>query len=258
MSIIENIRNRSWVREKYEKEKDDCLRIRGRVDRKIVGAIETGRMADSDDRSCRDVMGGAGSVLGIMIQEEELTEAYRWRTKDAGDSICLQAFREFAEWQKVPIIVILQQRDDRLEEQLLRAGAAECVCPEQSTDLAACRIARAVSKNVVSDVPMTEWERVIVDSEGGQVQIDGYPIHMSREECILLKRLLQAEGAVVYRDELVENLWSEVSVHSRRRLDGVVQRVRKRLYGTRLFIVSKYGKGYYLQYHKEENGSCFV
>lgn len=162
----------------------------------------------------------------IMIQEEELTEAYRWRTKDAGDSICLQAFREFAEWQKVPIIVILQQRDDRLEEQLLRAGAAECVCPEQSTDLAACRIARAVSKNVVSDVPMTEWERVIVDSEGGQVQIDGYPIHMSREECILLKRLLQAEGAVVYRDELVENLWSEVSVHSRRRLDGVVQRVR--------------------------------
>lgn len=135
---------------------------------------------------------------------------------------------------------------------------AECVCPEQSTDLAACRIAQAVSKNVVSDVPMTEWERVIVDSEGGQVQIDGYPIHMSREECILLKRLLQAEGAVVYRDELVENLWSEVSVHSRRRLDGVVQRVRKRLYGTRLFIVSKYGKGYYLQYHKEENGSCFV
>lgn len=117
----------------------------------------------------------------IMIQEEELTEAYRWRTKDVGDSICLQAFREFAEWQKVPIIVILQQRDDRLEEQLLRAGAAECVCPEQSTDLAACRIARAVSKNVVSDVPMTEWERVIVDSEGGQVQIDGYPIHMSRE-----------------------------------------------------------------------------
>ena len=115
-------------------------------------------------------------------------------------------------------------------------------------------IARAVSKNVVSDVPMTEWERVIVDSEGGQVQIDGYPIHMSREECILLKRLLQAEGAVVYRDELVENLWSEVSVHSRRRLDGVVQRVRKRLYGTRLFIVSKYGKGYYLQYHKEEKG----
>ena len=234
MSIIENIRNRSWVREKYEKEKDDCLRIRGRVDRKIVGAIETGRMADSDDRSCRDVMGGAGSVLGHY---------------DTG---------EFAEWQKVPIIVILQQRDDRLEEQLLRAGAAECVCPEQSTDLAACRIARAVSKNVVSDVPMTEWERVIVDSEGGQVQIDGYPIHMSREECILLKRLLQAEGAVVYRDELVENLWSEVSVHSRRRLDGVVQRVRKRLYGTRLFIVSKYGKGYYLQYHKEENGSCFV
>ena len=64
MSIIENIRNRSWVREKYEKEKDDCLRIRGRVDRKIVGAIEPGRMADSDDRSCRDVMGGAGSVLG--------------------------------------------------------------------------------------------------------------------------------------------------------------------------------------------------
>lgn len=63
---------------------------------------------------------------------------------------------------------------------------------------------------------------------------------------------------MVYRDELVENLWSEVSVHSRRRLDGVVQRVRKRLYGTRLFIVSKYGKGYYLQYHKEENGSCFV
>lgn len=194
----------------------------------------------------------------IMIQEEELMEAYRWRTKDAGDSMCPQAFREFAEWQKVPIIVILRQRDDRLEEQLLRAGAAECVCPEQSTDLAACRIARAVSKNVVSDVPMTEWERVIVDSEGGQVQIDGYPIHMSREECILLKRLLQAEGAVVYRDELVENLWSEVSVHSRRRLDGVVQRVRKRLYGTRLFIVSKYGKGYYLQYHKEENGSCFV
>ena len=100
------------------------------------------------------------------------------------------------------------------------------VC-ESLTDLAACRIVRAVSKNVVSDVPMTEWERVIVDSEGGQVQIDGYPIHMSREECILLKRLLQAEGAVVYRDELVENLWSEVSVHSRRRLDGVVQRVRK-------------------------------
>ena len=64
MSIIENIRNRSWVREKYEKEKDDCLCIRGRVDRKIVGAIEPGRMADSDDRSCRDVMGGAGSVLG--------------------------------------------------------------------------------------------------------------------------------------------------------------------------------------------------
>lgn len=31
------------VREKYEKEKDDCLCIRGRVDRKIVGAIEPGK-----------------------------------------------------------------------------------------------------------------------------------------------------------------------------------------------------------------------
>lgn len=192
----------------------------------------------------------------IVIQEEELTEAYRWRMKAAENSTCLCAFRDFADRQKVPIIVLLQQRDDRLEEQLLRAGAAECVCPEQAIDLAACRIVRAVSKNVVSEVPMQEWERVIVDSEGGQIQIDGYSIHMSKEECILLKRLLQAEGAVVYRDELAEDLWREVSARSRRRLDGVVQRVRKRLYGTRLCVMSKYGKGYYLQYLNEQNVSC--
>ena len=63
------------VREKYEKEKDDCLRIRGRVDRKIVGAIEPGRMADSDDRSCRDgetisksqIAGLVLDVAGIVL-----------------------------------------------------------------------------------------------------------------------------------------------------------------------------------------------
>lgn len=128
MSIIENIRNRSWVREKYEKEKDVVCALEEEWIARLLERLRQEEWQTQMIDHAETLWEVQAPCSAIMIQEEELTEAYRWRTKDAGDSICLQAFREFAEWQKVPIIVILQQRDDRLEEQLLRAGAAECVC----------------------------------------------------------------------------------------------------------------------------------
>lgn len=203
------------------------------------------------------------SYAAIVIQEEELTEVYRWREReqvsssDAAESeteyraMCVRAYQDFKRMKAVPVIVVLKRKDDALEESLLQAGAAECVHQEQTASLAACRIFRAVSKYVVAEQLVVGWNSAIVNHEERKFQIDGRSIHLSKEECITLDRLLQAEGAVVSRTDLAKLLWKEPVEERHRLLDSIMKRIRQRLAGTGFQVSAKYGKGYYLQYFSD-------
>jgi hypothetical protein len=67
---------------------------------------------------------------------------------------------------------------------------------------------------------------------------------LSRSEAVALELLLDSVGSVVPRSELVDALWPGGAPPNSRALDGVIDRLRRRLQGMHLCIRAARGKGF--------------
>lgn len=56
---------------------------------------------------------------------------------------------------------------------------------------------------------LLEREGLVLDREGSRASLDGKSVALTRNEALLLRRLLERGGRVVSRDELQDALWSE-------------------------------------------------
>lgn len=56
---------------------------------------------------------------------------------------------------------------------------------------------------------LLEREGLVLDREGSRASLEGKSVALTRNEALLLRRLLERGGRVVSRDELQDALWSE-------------------------------------------------
>ncbi len=90
------------------------------------------------------------------------------------------------------------------------------------------------------------YKGIQMDMEQKSLMVDGVPVNLTRTEYDLLARLIQNEGIVFTRQELIQSVWPEGVIVTDRTVDVNIARLRKKLgeYGN--CICSRQGYGYYL------------
>lgn len=171
----------------------------------LAGSAATDRPADRIDVVILDVM--LPGVDGLTICR---------RLRSRGD---------------IPIIIITarSETDDVIEG--LEAGADDYMPkPVVASELAA-RI-RALLRRRRPSGPRTSVQRIgdlEVDLDRGLVFRAGAPAHLTRTEFRLLAELLGADGRVVSREELLQQVWGYDYFGDTRLLDVHVRRLRRKI-----------------------------
>lgn len=156
-------------------------------------------------------------LLDIMLPEED------------GLSI-LKSLRENSKTADIPVIMLTAKGSEFDKVTGLDAGADDYIAkPFGMTELAA-RV-RAVLRRSGKCTAKHEAYRIgelYVNPEKHIVEVSGKPVSLSYKEFCLLEVLLEADGKVVKRDELLSRVWGDFYEESRT-LDVHIRKLRVKL-----------------------------
>lgn len=160
----------------------------------------------------------------------------------------LKELRRREDTARVPVVVLTARReeDDRIKG--LELGADDYVTKPFSPTELVLRIAAVLRRTRSSPVGgsgrLLRGGPVAVDMEALRVTIDNEEVDLTPTEFRLLTTLLERQGRVQSRKELLRTVW-EIGVDMEtRRVDIHVQRLRDKLGGAGAWIETARGFGY--------------
>jgi DNA-binding response OmpR family regulator len=147
----------------------------------------------------------------------------------SGFDVC----REIRRHSDVPVIMLTARGDEADRVVGLELGADDYVVKPFSAREVIARI-RAVLRRYEAGAsapaagPLTIGE-LTLDPERRLVELAGAPVELSRKEFELLARLMRDAGAVITREQLIEDVWDMNWFGSTKTLDVHVSSLRKKL-----------------------------
>lgn len=155
--------------------------------------------------------------------------------------------REIRAKSEVPIIVVTS-RDSEMDELMsMNLGADDFITKPYNTQILLARIAamlKRTQKNNSDNV--MHYNGMKLQLNNSTVVYEDHMIELSKNEMRILYILLQHQGTIVSRDQLMESLWQSNEFIDDNTLTVNVNRVRKKLesLGMKEFIKTKRGQGY--------------
>lgn len=155
--------------------------------------------------------------------------------------------REIRAKSEVPIIVVTS-RDSEMDELMsVNLGADDFITKPYNTQILLARIAvmlKRTHKNNAENV--MHYKGMKLQLNNSTVVYEDQMIELSKNEMRILYTLLQHQGTIVSRDQLMESLWQSNEFIDDNTLTVNVNRVRKKLesLGMKEFIKTKRGQGY--------------
>jgi two-component system response regulator RpaA len=146
----------------------------------------------------------------------------------------------------VIILTALGQKTDKLHG--LRLGADDYVTKPFDIDELLARV-RAVLRRARSTVGLLTLGTTVVDLRRQLAWRGGSPIDLTTRECELLRYLAERRDQVVYRDELLKEVWGYPDTPLTRAVDNSIARLRKKIEPDPhhpQFIRTVFGDGYCL------------
>ena len=151
-----------------------------------------------------------------------------------GSELC----RRMREKSDVPILILsaLSEASDRIDG--LRWGAddylnkpfeMEELCLRVESLLKRSRLSGSLQPTGRHSSQSFNWDGRAVDFERYEVNVLGQVTALSPKECRLLKLLIEREGRVVTRDEILNELWGMQLFPSSRTVDNLIVKLRKLL-----------------------------
>lgn len=146
-----------------------------------------------------------------------------------GLQICEQIRKSFPE---VPILILsaLSETQDRIEG--LRLGADDYLGKPFEMEELLLRVHGMLkrreyynSRSKRGDV--FRWDGGEIDFEKRRVTTKKETLYLSQKECMILKLLIENEGKVVTREEILEKVWGYHLFPSNRTVDNFMVRIRK-------------------------------
>ncbi len=157
--------------------------------------------------------------------------------------------REIRAVSKVPII-FLSSRDHPMDMVMaMNMGADDYIHKPFHTDVLLAKIQALLRRTYAygEEAPdVLEWNGAMIDMKRGVIRIDGNETELTKNEFFILTVLVQSNGEIVSRDELIRKLWDDERFVNDNTLTVNVTRLRQKLaeLGLGEAIVTKKGLGY--------------
>jgi DNA-binding response OmpR family regulator len=147
-------------------------------------------------------------------------------------------------------VIILTARTQKADKMRgLDLGADDYVTKPFDTDELLARI-RAVIRRSGSDVDQLRLGAVTIDFVALHATHGSRPLRLTRREFDLLHYLAERSDRVVYRDELLREIWGYPATPSTRSVDHAIARLRKKIEDDPRhprFVLTVHGDGYQLR-----------
>jgi DNA-binding response OmpR family regulator len=147
-----------------------------------------------------------------------------------------------------PIIILSARSDKRDKLQGLKLGADDYVTKPFDMEELIARI-HAVLRRSQSSIEKIVLGDVRVDFKRLSVTKGTKEIHMSHREFDILRYLAEHSGRIVYREELLREVWGYQEMPTTRSVDHAISRLRKKIEAgpnDPQFIHTVHGDGYFL------------
>ena len=146
----------------------------------------------------------------------------------------------------IPIIFITAKdaEDDTLQG--FGLGADDYVTKPFSVREVGARV-NAVLKRNQTQAKVLKYEELMVDTISKTVTIDDARVELTRTEFDLLALLLSHRGQVFSRQELLDLVWPDDVIVTKRTVDVNITRLRKKLGGYASCILTRQGFGYFFK-----------
>lgn len=157
----------------------------------------------------------------------------------------LEICRTVRNTSNVPIIM-LTARDEDIDKIVgLEVGADDYVTkPFNARELVA-RIKSLLRRSTIkpSSAKRLRCENLVIDAGRRECMVDDEPVMLAPKEFDLLWELLEKNGVVLNREQLLENVWGYTYAGDTRTVDVHVRQLRRKL-GDSCPVVTVWGSGY--------------
>jgi two-component system phosphate regulon response regulator PhoB len=160
----------------------------------------------------------------------------------------LPQLRAREETKEVGVLFLVEREPDRIKG--LSLGADDCLSKPCSAEELVLRV-RAITRRLLSP-GLTSGGRlsvgpIVLDRTAHRVMVHGNDVKLTATEFKLLRTLMQREGRVQSRAELLETVWGAPSDVTTRTVDMHLQRLRHKLGDAGLCIETVRSAGYRFQ-----------
>ncbi|MEG0292020.1 MAG: response regulator transcription factor [Anaerovoracaceae bacterium] len=156
--------------------------------------------------------------------------------------------REIRKDSSVPIIIVTSRATDMDELMSMNLGADDFVTKPYNTQILLARIQAILKRSNNSMSNTLSWNDVELDLSKSSLIYQNQNVDLTRNEMRIISLLFQNPGAIITRDDLMNELWQGGDFVDDNTLTVNVNRLRKKLeqIGLSDFIKTKRGQGYIL------------
>jgi len=147
----------------------------------------------------------------------------------------------------VPIIFITAKT---AEDELLTGfslGADDYITKPFSVKEVIVRVKAVLKRSALEDRPqqsILSVDELVVNLKKRKVKIGNKELELTRKEFEILSMLLKSEGYFFSREEILDRVWDDNTIVSKRTIDVHVAHLRKKLGSYGKYILNKQGYGY--------------
>ncbi len=163
---------------------------------------------------------------------------------DGGHAVC----RDLRRSSDVPIIMLTSSDNEFDEVMSMNLGADDYVTKPYNPAVLLARIQSVLRRAARSEpISRLSCKGVVLDVSRGLVEYGGCSTELTRNELRILHLLMESQGAIVARQELMVELWQSDAFIDDNTLTVNINRLRKSLASIGVpdnFLITRRGQGY--------------
>jgi DNA-binding response OmpR family regulator len=180
--------------------------------------------------ACRVAGDGVAAIEEVRRQRPDLVILDRMLPRKSGDEVANAILRE-RETADVPIIMLTAKAEEADQLVGFALGAVDYVTKPFSMKILIARVRSALRKSAVGDSKKDVLQAgpIVLNSERFEVTVGGEPAGVTATEFRILKTLMQGEGRVLDRTQLIDSVLGPTVAVTDRTIDVHIAGLRKKL-----------------------------